>query len=141
MNTVDVLRYGQGTFLQAVESVAETDRDLPGACGIWSVRDLVAHIGSYELVLVDVLQSLAGETGTPHLDRMISLGPGFNDAEVDARRERSLPELLEELHDAHAASVRLVEGADPELLRRGVAPEHFCSTFGRTQVPALRGVS
>ncbi len=117
MNVNDVLRYGQYTLIAAVERVPETARNLPGACGVWSVKDIVAHLASYELVLVDVLASLDDERTTPHLDRFMSLREAFNDAEVDDRRAHSMVDVLAELSVAHAETLRLASGLAPERMR------------------------
>lgn len=117
MNARDVLRYGQATFVSAVESVPAAVRQRPGACGEWSVKDLVAHLGSYELVLVDVLQSLQGADATPHLDRFTEQPATFNDAEVALRSQYSLDDVLSELVDAHQQTLDLIAGVDPARLR------------------------
>jgi hypothetical protein len=118
MNAFDVLRYGHGTLLYTLEGLPDDGQDLPGACGVWSVKDIFAHLASYELVLVDVLSSLAGEGETPHLDRFIGLGDAFNDAEVDARRGRAMAEVLAELNDAHERTLALAGQVSPEVLRQ-----------------------
>lgn len=118
MNAGDVLRYGHLTFLHEVESIPAALRDTPGACGVWSVKDLVAHLGSYEWVLVDVLQGVTGEADTPHLDRFVELRDAFNDEEVEERSARPFAEVLKELGDAHQRTLELFARLDPEVLRR-----------------------
>jgi hypothetical protein len=118
MNAGDVLRYGHQTFLNEVQSIPETLRETPGACGTWSVKDLVAHLGSYEWVLVDVLQGVADHGATPHLDRFVELRDAFNDAEVDARSGRSFAEVMAELEDAHRRTLEIIGRLDAEVLRR-----------------------
>src|SRR5881396_2755000 len=83
MNAADILKYGQSSFLGELESVPQTAWDAPGVCGVWSLKDVVAHLGSYEEVLVELLESLLHERPTPMLDRYRSAG--FNDAEGAAR--------------------------------------------------------
>ena len=74
MNAVDVLRYGHGTVLTTLEGVPSTEWTTPGVCGVWSVKDIVAHLASYELALVDVLTSLTkgGPTPTRELRELMS---------------------------------------------------------------------
>jgi hypothetical protein len=118
MNATDVLRYGQLTLLGTLEGLDEDARGRPGACGVWSVKDILAHLASYELVLVDVLGTATGEgSDTPHLDRFIAMGPAFNDAEVDARASMDFGQVMAELGGAHAETLRLVGGIPPERLR------------------------
>ena len=118
MHTIDVLRYGQLTLLGTLEGLPDSARDKQGACGIWSVKDILAHLASYELVLTDVLRSEAEAVSeTPWLDRLIAKGPTFNDSEVADRRGMGFEELLTELCDAHAETLRLTAVISAERLR------------------------
>lgn len=118
MNADDVLRYGHLTLLGTLQELPAGARDQPGACGTWSVKDIVAHLASYELVLLDILRTAAGEaSAAPHLDRFVSLGPAFNDAEVAARRDATFETVLAELDDAHAGTLRVVARIPAERLR------------------------
>lgn len=53
MNASDILKYGQLTVLHTIEGFPEAEWDTPGACGVWSVKDIIAHLTSYEHVLAD----------------------------------------------------------------------------------------
>lgn len=119
MNAYDVLRYGQLTLVGTLQGLPDDAREVPGACGVWSVKDIFAHLASYELVLVDVLGSLVEEgTPTPHLDRFVSLGVAFNDSEVDERRDAGMAEAMAELDAAHQETLRLVAMMPAETLRQ-----------------------
>jgi hypothetical protein len=119
MNATDVLRYGHLTLLGSLEGLPGDASGQPGACGIWSVKDIIAHLASYELVLVDVLGEQAGEVAdTPHLDRFIALGDAFNDTEVDARQALSMVAVLEELNVVHDETLRLAGALAPEAMAR-----------------------
>ncbi len=118
MNATDVLRFGQLTLLGTLEGLNDDSRDQPGECGDWSVKDIFAHLASYELVLVDVLGFEASERAdTPHLDHFGSAGPAFNDAEVAARAGVGLEDVLAELGEAHEETLRLAAMIPPERLR------------------------
>lgn len=69
MNAVDMLKYGQLTVLRALDGFPESAWETPGACGIWSVKEIIAHLASYEQVLVDVLTTFLGGGPTPYLTR------------------------------------------------------------------------
>lgn len=103
MNVLDVVRYGHLTFLGALESCSVDEAMRPGACGIWSVKDIVSHLASYELVLIGILDEVAGDGSNPDLDRYRDQGLPFNDGEVAARIDRSFDDVLAELNMAHAA--------------------------------------
>jgi hypothetical protein len=116
MNAPDILHYGQQTVLQTIEGIAEDEWDLEGACGVWSMKDIVAHLSSYERVLEDILGSLFGPGATPYLDRF-QAGHEFNDAEVETRRAVPVREVLDEFAAAHGRTLELIARI-PEERRR-----------------------
>jgi uncharacterized damage-inducible protein DinB len=101
MNAGDILKYGQGTALQAVEGLSADAWETSGVCGIWSVKEIIAHLASYELVLGDVLSGFTGGGPTPHLDAFKDFG-AFNDAQVALRQEKTAQAVLAEFAEAHA---------------------------------------
>jgi hypothetical protein len=116
MNAVDVMRYGHGTVLSTLDGVPAREWTTLGVCGVWSVKDIVAHLASYELALVDVLTSLTTGGPTPTLDRF-KAGPGFNDEEVAASQELAAEEVLDGYTRAHERAMTLIEQI-PEERRR-----------------------
>src|SRR5215472_6284828 len=106
MNAVAMLRYGQHTVLHTLEGFPETAVDTPGACGVWSVKDILAHLASYEQVLVDVLSTFTEPGGH------------FNDTEVEVRKAKTMPEVLDEFNAAHAQVMSLAPQISPERLRQ-----------------------
>src|SRR4029079_19221461 len=88
MNTSDVLKYGQLTFLAGLRGLPESEWETPGVCGYWSVKQIIAHIASYEAALADILRSLTGSGPTPTLDRFLVINRGFNEYEGAAPQRR-----------------------------------------------------
>jgi len=117
MNAVDILKYGHQTALQATDGFPEGEWETAGACGVWSVKDIIAHLASYEEVLVDILSTFIGKHPTPYLDRFIELGGQFNDTEVEKRKGRRVREVLDEFNDAYAQVMSLAEQIRPEQFR------------------------
>jgi ketosteroid isomerase-like protein len=118
MNAVDILKYGHQTVLQAIEGFPETAMDVPGACGAWSAKDILAHLASYEHTLFEVLSTFANPHATPYLDRMSSLGNQFNDTEVEKRKGKSMKEILDEFNDTHTQVLELSTQISPETSRQ-----------------------
>jgi hypothetical protein len=121
MNAEDVLKYGHRTVLKTLDGVAESDWDTPGVCGVWSVKEIVAHLASHELVLVDILRSFLGVESTPNLDRYLSRGGQFNDEEVANRGALSAAETQQEYERAHAQSRDLLARIPVETRRQSGA--------------------
>ena len=118
MNASDILKYGQGTVLQAIEGLSETGWETPGACGVWSIKDIIAHLTSYEHVILDVLSSFVSSEPTPYLSKYTEPGGGFNDAEVDARKGKTVKEVLGEFDDTHAQVMALAARIPVETFRQ-----------------------
>lgn len=124
MNAAEVLKYGHLTVVGTLEGLPEVDWTPGGVCGVWSVKEIIAHLASCEWVLVDVLRSFLSNEPTPALDKMIYLGPeGFNDEEVGARQGLSVAEVVAEYNNAQAQTMNLVIQIPPAKRREvGLLP-------------------
>ena len=123
MNASDVLKYGHGTVTAALAAVPPEQWETPGVCGVWSVKNIVAHLTSFEAVLVDVLAHTGGGAHGPALARMLGLGDDFNDREVDDRSGLSAQETLAEYVAYHERTMALVADIPTEsLCRPGTIP-------------------
>ena len=123
MNAVDILKYGQQTVLQTIDGFPETAWETPGACGVWSVKDIIAHLASYERVLVDILTTFTSGGSTPVLNSFIELGGQFNDSEVNRRKERTIQDVLAEFNDTYTQVMSLLVTHSP----RNASPERNAS--------------
>lgn len=130
MNAEDVLMYGSKTFLDTLERFPKDKVNEPNACGMWSVKDVVAHMASEEEVLVEVLKGLVGESGpTPLLDEMAQGAKEFNVREVEKRKGKGFDELVGEYKQAHDQVMELIRKISEEKRRKvGTLPwygEHY----------------
>ncbi len=119
MNAIDVLKYGHQTVLRTLEGLPKTEWETVGVCGIWSVKDIIAHLASYEYVLVDVLTTFLDSSPTPYLDKYCAVGPlQFNDAEVASRQDKTIADVLAEFNDTHAQTMALAARIPAETYRQ-----------------------
>src|SRR5215510_1687376 len=119
MNAVDVLKYGHFTVLRTLDCVPETEWETPGVCGVWSVKEIIAHLASYEHWLVDVLNGFLDGGPMPYLEKIGALGPQqFNDVEVAARQAKTAAEVLAEYNDTQAQTMALAARIPPEAYRQ-----------------------
>src|SRR5215467_16050997 len=118
MNAVAILKFGQQTVLHTLEEFPEAAVEKPGACEVWSVKDIIAHLASYEQVLVDVLATFGSLQPTPYLNKFTEPGGQFNDTEVDLRKARTMQGVLDEFNDAHAQVMSLATQISPERFRQ-----------------------
>jgi hypothetical protein len=97
---------------------------LPGPVGYWSAKDVIAHLASYELVLVEVLQNILEPRPTPLVDEFKADGQAFNDRQVDVmRRDRTMQEVLDEYLSAYEGVAQLAKEVPTAAWRRmGILP-------------------
>ncbi len=88
MNTLDVMLSGHRTVLQTVDGLESEQWEVPQVVGVWSTKDIVAHLSSFEAVLIDVFAAvLDDDAETPVLDSFLAGPAQFNDAQVAMRRD------------------------------------------------------
>ena len=71
MNAKDILKYGNRTLINSLEGLPEEQWYVEGVCGVWSVKDIVAHLASYERTLVEVFGLFLENEPTPLLSTEI----------------------------------------------------------------------
>lgn len=101
MNAGDILTYGHGTILQTIDGLADAAWETSSVCGVWSTKDILAHLASYEQLLIEVLSAFTGGGPTPYMQMWGERGPGFNDTQVEMRASKSAADILAEYNDAH----------------------------------------
>ena len=108
MNTDNVLEYGHQMVGQTVKGLPEAEWYTPDVCGVWSVKEIIAHLASFEKLLVDVLTSQMGDDPTPTLDKFLEDYVAFNDTEVAARQHMTVAEVWAEYSEAQAQTAELL---------------------------------
>ena len=119
MNLDDVLKYGHQTVMNAINGLDEADSLVSGVCGFWTVRDILAHLASHELLMRDVFNQFLGNMVTPDLDNYLALGYTFNDLEVEKRKAMSYSEIVRE-YDSVQTEVRELAARIPIEKRRQI---------------------
>jgi Mycothiol maleylpyruvate isomerase N-terminal domain len=114
MNPSDILRYGQATIDELI------DRFEPGhweaiALGTWRTKDLVGHLGAFEVRFAEVLGTFAGDEPTTNL--RAESPATFNDDQAAIRRDWSVERIVAELRDAHRRTMSCVDRIAPETWR------------------------
>ena len=60
MNPVDVLRYGQADLDGLIDRFRPDDWEAI-ALGVWTTKDLIGHLGAFEVRFADILALFLGE--------------------------------------------------------------------------------
>ncbi|MEP7286732.1 MAG: DinB family protein [Chloroflexota bacterium] len=116
MNAVDIIKYGHSFLNQSMDGLQDSDWEISGACGVWSPKDIMAHLASYEHLLCEVLTSFLGGGATPYMEQMAQ-GHGFNDAQVALRKGNSVKEVLNEYNATFAEVTALIPRIPIETCR------------------------
>ena len=118
LNARQIMQDGHQTVLQTIDGLAGQAWHTPNVCGAWSSKDILAHLASFEEVLVEVLTSLRDSSQpTPLLNRLLA-DKSFNDSEVAARRDKSVEQVLADYEAAHRQAMALAEQLPDETFRR-----------------------
>jgi len=138
MNEIDALKSGNKMLAEAIDTLVALDWFSAenwyrtGACDQWSVKDIIAHLSSFETLLNDLLLSLEEGAMTPALQQYIADPQHFNHMQVALREEKSVGELLAEYEQAHALNVNwLPHISEEKRIQIGAIP-----WFGAEQTPA-----
>lgn len=98
MNAIDVLTYGQRAVMATVARYAPEDWSRT-ALGVWTAKDLVGHLGAFEVRFADVLASVVGR---PVVSDLMDADPAtFNDDQAAIRHDWPIDDVLAEFASAH----------------------------------------
>lgn len=116
MNAVDVLMYGQRTVRTTVDRYGADDWGRI-ALGVWTAKDLLGHLGAFEVRFADQLATIAGAATETDL---ASADPRtFNDDQAAVRKDWPIERVMAEYFDAHERVMRHAR-AIPENVWREV---------------------
>ena len=122
MNAIDVLKYGHLTVLHTLDEIDVQYWSAPNVCGWWSTKDIIAHLTSFEHMLVEILSGLLGDSGpTPYLALMAEDPERFNKVHVSARQQLTPAEALAEYVDTHTRTMALAGQISTEMFRQAGA--------------------
>ena len=114
MNPADLLRYGQAHIDELIDRCTPADWSAI-ALGTWTTKDLVGHLGAFEVRFAEVLSLFAGIEPTTNL--RAESPATFNDDQAAIRSEWSVDAIVAELRAAHALATSLVGRIPAETWR------------------------
>ena len=114
MNALDVLMYGQRTVRATIDRYADDDWERI-ALGVWTAKDLLGHLGAFEVRFADQLATFVG--ATPESDLMSADPATFNDDQAAVRRDWPIDQVRGEFLDAHERAMQHARAIAPEVWR------------------------
>lgn len=141
MNVISMMEYGHKTVLDSIKDLPMEQWGGPGACGRWSVKDIIAHLASYEHMFEDVVGGIIDNTRkTPMLDAMLSQGDGFNDLQVEPYQSQSAEAVLAAYQQAFENTMATARQLPPEMWEKdGLIPWYGDYTLSELMVYTIYG--
>ena len=118
MDAVQMLENSHAKVLETVDDLSEPLWDVPDVCGEWSVKDIIAHLASYERVLIDVLKTFQGDEPTPYVLQCFADFDEFNRRQVDTRKYSTAQQAMNDYHEAQLQATSLLEQFPVETVQR-----------------------
>ncbi|MFN7210458.1 MAG: DinB family protein [Aggregatilineales bacterium] len=112
---LEELRRARANLLAAIEGLTPNDMLRAGAVGIWSVKDVLAHLTVWESELVTALAHLDRPALVPHIVQIEDID-AFNAEQYRINAPRPLEIVLEDFHGVHKHLLRAVEALDERTL-------------------------
>jgi len=116
MNARDILMYGDRSLRAGLDGVPTDLWPQEGVCGSWSVKDIMAHLTSYELWQTELLVSFIEPGPTPIMDQLREQGSEFNAMQVAARKDHPPEDVLNAYTEAHEGLMKAVVEIPPAKL-------------------------
>jgi hypothetical protein len=114
MNTLDVLNFGQRTVRTTIDRYGPDDWGRV-ALGVWTAKDLLGHLGAFEVRFAD---QLAPFVGAPLVSDLPTADPRtFNDDQAAVRKDWPLQKVLDEFLEAHERVMGHARLIPPETWR------------------------
>ena len=143
MNISEALQNVNLLVIRALDGLAEKEWDIPGVCGDWSIKDIVAHLASYEHLIVDVLTTFQGGELTPTVERWTNSRATFNAEEVEARKYATAQQVMDEYQGMQVEATSLIMQIPPEKVQQtGTMPwygnQHSLADFIQYMIEHIR---
>ena len=106
------------TFKASYAGLSEAQLLEPGVTGAWSVRDIIAHVTTWEEEALKHLPSILEGERPPRYSITYGGIDAFNALMTKRKESLSLSEVLRQLDDAHRRIVEVIERAPEDQLIR-----------------------
>ena len=101
---------------ESYAGLSESEMMQPGVTGKWSVRDILAHVTTWEQEALKHLPYIHRGGRPPRYSTQYGGIDAFNALMTEEKRNIALAEILRELDEVHARLIRYVHEVPEELL-------------------------
>jgi hypothetical protein len=110
---LEQIRGGRQQLLAAIDGLSADDMRRAGVVGIWSVKDVLAHVTAWQSELITALAKLSKPP--PHIVQIEDID-GWNMEQYGINVRRDLDIVLEDFHGVHKHLLKEVEALDEKTL-------------------------
>ena len=124
-NLFETLNQERTILLDAITTLPETFLDEKGVVAEWSIKNVLAHLTSWEQVVTDFLPDRLATGRRPHILSVMSADEdGWNAQQVASREQLTPREQLDEFQRTRQALLQvLYDGGEEALNRQHPWPE------------------
>lgn len=103
-------------FRQSYAGLSADDLLNPGVTGHWSVRDIIAHVTTWEEETLKHLAAMLRGEKCPRYSVQYGGINAFNALMTETKKNLTLSEVIRQQADVHAPVIRLIESVPEEYL-------------------------
>jgi hypothetical protein len=103
-------------FRDSYAGLSQAELMEPGVTGAWSVRDILAHVTTWEEEALKYLPVIHSGGKTPRYSVAYGGINAFNAQSTERKRDLSLSEVLRKLDEAHERIIDLIAGTPEDQL-------------------------
>ena len=103
-------------LMAAIDGLSDDELQQPGVVGEWSVKDILAHVTTWELEALKHLPEIAAGKPQQRYKDVYGGLDAFNALTFQQNRERSLDEVRTRMTDTHTRLLAYLETVPDDLL-------------------------
>lgn len=104
-------------FRESYAGLSDSEMVEPGVTGAWSVRDVLAHVTTWEEEALKALPIILRNEKPPRYSVTHGGINAFNAKMTEEKKALSLDQVLQQLDDAHRRLIDLIDNAPADQLR------------------------
>ncbi|MCC7447433.1 MAG: DinB family protein [Anaerolineae bacterium] len=114
-DVLEQIRRARGALLTAIEGLPDDAMLRPGVIGFWSVKDILAHLTTWESELITALAQLDRPTRVPEIVKIEDIDD-WNEEQYRNNVRRGLDAVMEDFNGVHKHLLKAVEALDDKTL-------------------------
>jgi hypothetical protein len=112
---LDQIKAARSALLAALDGLPDDALLRPGAVGIWSVKDILAHLTVWQSELITTLSGIERPSRVPNIANIEDLDE-WNDEQYRVNARRPLDIILEDFHGVHKHLLKAIDMIDEKSL-------------------------